>query len=61
MTSSLLSASLHLRNLQIIAIEMYKVANGDSPEIKNLFRFCVKEADIRHQNTFRGPIANTVF
>ena len=29
------SASIHYRNIQALAIEMYKVANGVSPEIMN--------------------------
>ena len=29
------SASIHYRNIQALAIEMYKVANGMSPKIMN--------------------------
>ena len=39
------SASIHIRNLQTLAIEMYKVVNDDSPEIMNAFIFHLKEAN----------------
>ena len=34
------SVSIHIRNLQALAIELYKIVNGFSPEImKNVFPF----------------------
>ena len=32
------SVSIHIRNLQTLVTEMYKVMNGDSPEIMKIFR-----------------------
>ena len=56
------SVSLHLRNLQTVAIEMYKVVNGGSPEIiKEIFRIRGENGyNLRHQNTFKRPIVNSV-
>ena len=44
------SASIHIRNLQTIAIEMYKVMNGGYPEItKEIFRIREEsEYNLRH-------------
>ena len=53
------SASIHIRNLQTIAIEMCKVMNGGYPEItKEIFRIREEsEYNLRHQNTFRSSSA----
>lgn len=54
--------SIQIKNLQTLATEMYKVVNGDSPEIIKVLRFRQKNRYyLRNQNTFRGSIANTVY
>ena len=57
------SVSIHIRNLQTLAIEMYKVMNSDSPEImKKIFRIRAENGyNSRHQNTFKRPIINSVY
>ena len=54
------SVSIHTRNLQSIAI---KVTNGGSPEImKEIFRIGEENGyNLRHQNTFKRPIVNSVY
>ena len=57
------SVSIHIRNLQTLAIEMYKVVNGSSPLIMNEI-FQLREQsryNLRHQNTFKIPSVNTVY
>ena len=53
----------HIRNLQALAIEMYKAINGSSPEImKKVFRICEENGyNLKHQNTFKRPIVNSVY
>ena len=57
------SVSIHIRNLQTLAIEMYKVMNSDSPEImKKIFRIRAENGyNSRNQNTFKSPIINSVY
>ena len=57
------SVSIHIRNHQTLAIEMYKVMNGISPEIMNeIFRIREKNVyNFRHQNIFKRPIVNLVY
>ena len=57
------SISIHIRNLQALAIEMYKAINGSSPEImKKVFRICEENGyNLKHQNTFKRPIVNSVY
>ena len=57
------SASIYIRNLQILAIEMYRVVNGGSPEImKEILGICEENGfNVRHQNTFKRPIVNSVY
>ena len=57
------SVSIHIRNLQTLAIEMYKVMNGSFPEIrKEIFRIREENGyNLRHQNTFKRPIVNSVY
>ena len=57
------SVSVHIRNVQTLAIEMYKVVNGGSPEImKEIFRIREENGyNLRHQNTFTHPIVNSVY
>ena len=42
---------------------MYKIVNGGSPEImKEVFRISEENGyDLRHQNTFKRPIVNSVY
>ena len=57
------SVSVHIRNLQTLAIEMYKVMNGSSAEIVMKI-FWIREENrynLRHQNTFKRPIVNSVY
>ena len=57
------SVSVHIRNVQTLAIEMYKVVNGGSLEImKEIFRIPEENGyNLRHQNTFKHPIVNSVY
>lgn len=57
------SLSIHMRNIQTLATEMNKVANGISPEImKEIFNFCGKIGyHLRQQNIFRIPLVNSVY
>ena len=57
------SVSIHIRNLQTLVIEMYKVMNGGSSEImKEIFRIREENGyNVRHQNTFKRPIVNSVY
>ena len=57
------SASIYIRNLQILAIEMYRVVNGGSPEIvKEILGIREENGfNLRHQNTFKRPIVNSVY
>ena len=57
------SVSMHIRNLQTLAINMYKVVNGGSPEImKEIFRIGEENGyNLCHQNTFKRSIANSLY
>ena len=57
------SVSIHHNNIQTLAIEMYKVANGIAPEIMNeIFRLRNDQYyDLRHTSQFIIPHVNTVF
>ena len=57
------SVSIHIRNLQTLVIEMYKVMNGGSSEImKEIFRIREENGyNLRHQNIFKRPIVNSVY
>ena len=54
------AVTIHGRNIQLLAIEMYKVIKGDSPEIiREIFQ--LKERDIYHSNfPFESQNARTV-
>ena len=53
------SVCIHHRNIQRVAIEMFKVKNGLSPEImKNIFHV---NSDPRVEKSFFRPNVNTVF
>ena len=54
------SVSIHHRNIQKVATEMFKVKNNLCPEsIKNLF--CLIETKTRSNASFRRPNVNTVY
>ena len=57
------SVSIHIRNLQTLATEMYKVMKGDSTEtMKQIFRIREENGyNLRHQNIFKRPIVNSVY
>ena len=57
------SVSIDIRNLQIVAIEMYKVMNDSFPEImKEISRIRAENGyNLSHQNTFKRPIVNSVY
>ena len=56
------SVSMHVRNLQTLAIAMYKVVNGASAEIMApIFRFREESRyNFGHQHASRGPAVNVV-
>ena len=51
------SVSIHIRNLQTLATEMYKVMKGDSTEtMKEIFRIREENGyNLRPQNIFKRP------
>ena len=57
------SVSIHARNMQTLAIQLYNVVNDGSPKIMmEIFRICEESGyNLRHQNTFKRPIANSVY
>ena len=56
------SVSIHTRNLQNLAIELYKIVNGFSPDImKDVFPFNTNSSyNIRNSRTFRSRPIRTV-
>ena len=56
------SVSVHIRNLQILATEMFKVHNGLSPPIfNNLFEKRTLNYELRHPSQFTIPNVRSVF
>ena len=57
------SVSIHMRNIQSLATEMYKEANNISPEImKEVFNFCGEIGyDLKQKNIFRESLFNSVY
>ena len=57
------SVSIHIRNLQALAIELYKIVSGFSPEImKDVFPFNTNSSyNIRNRRTFRSRPIRTVY
>ena len=55
------SASVHIKNLKTLAIEMYRVVNGGSSEImKEIFRIRKENGyNLRHQNSFNSVYNGT--
>ena len=57
------SVSVHTRNLQTLAIEMYKVSKGIAPKIFADIFSCNSRAnyDLRYQSEFSRPLVKSVF
>ena len=56
------SASIHQRNLQILATEIYKARNGLGPEImKDIFHFVQKPYNLRNDSTLKRRKNGTVY
>ena len=57
------SVSIHYRNIQALAVEMYKVANGMSPEIMNeIFQLREKSHyNLRYTSEFIIPPSHSVY
>ena len=57
------SVSIHIRNLQAVAIELYKIVNGFSPEImKDVFPFNTNSSyNIRNRRKFHSRPIRTVY
>ena len=57
------SVSIHQRNLQILAIEMFKVSNGLSPVLMNdIFKLRGEQTDnLRKPSQFYRPEVNSVY
>ena len=57
------SVSVHTRNLQALAIEMYKVSKGIAPKIfADIFRYISRaNYDLRYQSEFSRPLVKSVF
>ena len=56
------SASIHHRNIQALATEMFKVENNIAPEImKELFAPKMSRYDLRNNNSFKGRRVNSVW
>ena len=55
------SVSIHVRNIQILATEMYKVTKGMSPpQITELFPRRNESYNLRHNAEFLQPLVNSV-
>ena len=56
------SFTIHDRNLQRLATEMYKIINENSPSImKEIFPMSSNPYDLRNKNPFRTPNVNSVY
>ena len=56
------SVSIHQRNLQILATEIYKVRNDLGPEImKDIFHFVQKPYNLRNDSTLQRRRNRTVY
>ena len=56
------SVSIHQRNLQILATEIYKVRNDLGPEImKDIFHFVQKPYNLRNDSTLQRQRKHTVY
>ena len=55
------SVSIHHRNIQALATEMFKVKNNISPEImKELFAPKMSHYDLRNNNSFKSRKVNSM-
>ena len=57
------SVSIHPENIQKVGIEMFKVLNGENPQIVNEV-FCIRNEtsyELRQRSCFHIPSVNTVF
>ena len=56
------SVSIHYRNIQALATEMFKVKNNIAPEImKELFSPKISHYDLRNNNSFKSRRVNSVW
>ena len=56
------SASIHERNLQVLATEMYKISNGlSTPLMKDIFSINRNPYNLRQNSQFSRPRINTVY
>ena len=56
------SVSIHHKNLQALAIEMFKISNNLSPDIvKEIFRNRIVPYNLRHNNSFMIRQVHTVY
>ena len=56
------SVSIHHRNIQALATEMFKVKNNIAPEImKELFSPKISHYDLRNNNSFKSRRVNSVW
>ena len=57
------SVSIHHQNIQKLGIEMFKVLNGENPQIVNeIFRIRDETSyELRQRSSFHIPSVNTVF
>ena len=56
------SVSIHKRNLQVLATEMYKVSNGlPTPFMKDIFPINRNPYNLRQNSQFSRPRINTVY
>ena len=55
------SSTIHDRNLQRLATEMYKIINENSPSVmKEIFPMSSNPYDLRNKNPFQPPNVNSV-
>ena len=56
------SVSIHERNLQVLATEMYKISNGlSTPLMKDIFSINRNPYNLRQNSQFSRPRINTVY
>ena len=56
------SVSIHERNLQVLATEMYKISNGlSTPLMKDIFPINRNPFNLRQNSQFSRPAINTVY
>ena len=56
------SVSIHHRNLQVLATEMFKITNNLSPDtVKEMFQKRIVPCNLRSENTFMSRQVNSVY